>query len=45
MTIRTPADEWSPPLNQALTGADGSFDVNGDSVDEDVKINLTMVRG
>ena len=28
-----------------LTGADGSFDVNGDSVDEDVKINLTMVRG
>ena len=28
-----------------LTGANGSFDVNGDSADEDVKVNLTLLRG
>ena len=28
-----------------LTGANGSFDVNGDSADEEVKVNLTLLRG
>jgi len=27
-----------------LTGANGSFDVNGDSVDDEVKVNLTLLR-